>query len=811
MRTVRLLLSILTFVLSILLISSLSGTAPVAASQRPFQPGDVFAGVGNGQIKQFDATGALIAILDTTSGSYEQTGMCFDSVGNLYSTNFSGGTMTWFDTTGGILQHPWGGPFGIHPESCVVDVFGNIYTGEVDGAELIRKFNPQGDLLATFNPVKQDRGIDWTDLAPDQCTMFYTSEGSSVKRFDVCNNTQLPDFATGLPRPCYALRIRSNGEVMVACSSAIYRLDSSGTPIQTYPRSLMGESSFFFALNLDPDGGSFWTGGYHSKNVYRVDIETGTVLTSFNAGVDGPSLAGLAVFGEFTSGLADEDKDGIYDDWESNGIDTNEDGSQDLFLSELDEVGDDVPPNPRHKDVYVWVDWLTGHKPTDEALLEVKSAFATAPISHMNPDGQPGINLHIILGNAIPETPDLLELGSITQVGDDFDYDSQEFSTLKWQNLQGNGDRPGMAAVFHYALFAHNLPEVNQSCPDRTGRPTGIAPMLNDQQPGSDFIVALGQAEPLAVGGVFMHELGHTLNLGHGGPSIFNDTNYKPNHLSVMNYSFSTGLFYGDYPRQRTLLDYSRFDSDVLPNLDESSLNEWLGINGSTLALAGYGTVYYNGYSDLSGRLINIINLPNPVDWNNSGGFYETSVQANINRDDNPDIDGCQENYSTLGSENEWIALDYKTGSIGTAAALIQPYPTTTFVDGANVDLDVDVFSITDGVQGVEIDIKLGSDPNSINLKSKGVIPVAIITTDIFDAATVDPLSVKFGPNGATESHGKGHIEDVDSDGDQDLVLHFKTQDTGIQCGDVTASLTGETFDGQALEGSDSIKIVGCK
>ncbi len=110
-----------------------------------------------------------------------------------------------------------------------------------------------------------------------------------------------------------------------------------------------------------------------------------------------------------------------------------------------------------------------------------------------------------------------------------------------------------------------------------------------------------------------------------------------------------------------------------------------------------------------------------------------------------------------------------------------------------------------------EIDIKPGRNPNKIKLKSKGVIPVAILTTHNFDATTVDPLSVEFGPKGATESHGRGHIEDVDGDGDADLVLHFRTRRTGIQCGDTSVSLTGHTFGGQMIEGSDSIKTVKCK
>ena len=114
-------------------------------------------------------------------------------------------------------------------------------------------------------------------------------------------------------------------------------------------------------------------------------------------------------------------------------------------------------------------------------------------------------------------------------------------------------------------------------------------------------------------------------------------------------------------------------------------------------------------------------------------------------------------------------------------------------------------------VTPVVIDIKPGSFPNSINLRNQGDIPVAILSTADFDATAVDPLSVAFGPAGAPESHGRGHIEDVDHDGDLDLVLHFLTQASGILCGDTSASLTGMTFDGLAVAGSDSIRTVGCK
>jgi len=126
------------------------------------------------------------------------------------------------------------------------------------------------------------------------------------------------------------------------------------------------------------------------------------------------------------------------------------------------------------------------------------------------------------------------------------------------------------------------------------------------------------------------------------------------------------------------------------------------------------------------------------------------------------------------------------------------------------------VYSPTPGVPfavqlKAQIDIKPGSYPNSVNPRNRGKIPVAILTTQTFDATTVDPLSVKFGPNGALEAHGRGHYEDFDGDGDTDLVLHFSTQFTGIQCGDTKASLTGETYDGQKIIGSDSIVTKKCK
>jgi hypothetical protein len=112
----------------------------------------------------------------------------------------------------------------------------------------------------------------------------------------------------------------------------------------------------------------------------------------------------------------------------------------------------------------------------------------------------------------------------------------------------------------------------------------------------------------------------------------------------------------------------------------------------------------------------------------------------------------------------------------------------------------------------ITIDIKPGDDPNTINCRNHDdVISVAILTTNTFDATTVDPLSVRFGRTGteASEAHHQGHSEDADGDGDLDMVLHFRFGGTGIQCGDAEAILTGQTMDGMRIRGTDFIQTIG--
>jgi len=109
----------------------------------------------------------------------------------------------------------------------------------------------------------------------------------------------------------------------------------------------------------------------------------------------------------------------------------------------------------------------------------------------------------------------------------------------------------------------------------------------------------------------------------------------------------------------------------------------------------------------------------------------------------------------------------------------------------------------------IEIDIKPGSDPNSINLSLEGDLPVAILGSDTFDVADVDVTTLAFGPNGARLVHWRGpHFEDVDGDGVTDLLAHFRVEETGIAFGDMEACVTGETLGGMRFNGCDSVRTV---
>ncbi|MCJ7509280.1 MAG: hypothetical protein MUP14_00095 [Dehalococcoidia bacterium] len=115
---------------------------------------------------------------------------------------------------------------------------------------------------------------------------------------------------------------------------------------------------------------------------------------------------------------------------------------------------------------------------------------------------------------------------------------------------------------------------------------------------------------------------------------------------------------------------------------------------------------------------------------------------------------------------------------------------------------------VVGGSPQVIIDIKPGCKCNLIILHRCccfSTIPVAIITTPEFDAATVDPSTVVF-----ADAYPKSwKLVDVDRDRDKDLLLTFRIKDTNLAPGDTEACLDGKTYGGVAFHACDSVHVIG--
>jgi hypothetical protein len=163
--------------------------------------------------------------------------------------------------------------------------------------------------------------------------------------------------------------------------------------------------------------------------------------------------------------------------------------------------------------------------------------------------------------------------------------------------------------------------------------------------------------------------------------------------------------------------------------------------------------------------------------------------------------------------------------------------------DGGSISLELDVGRRVrfDTIQLVSVDIKPGSCPNPINVKSKGVLPAAIMGTDNFDVTTIDPASLRLRLKG-TEDEGvaplRWALADVGApfepfigkedcyedcvdcscaDGFLDLVFHFDTQEVVAYLGEVddedclVLEITGalkEDSGGTPIIGEDVVRML---
>ena len=468
-----------------------------------------------------------------------------------------------------------------------------------------------------------------------------------------------PGNGASAPNPS----ISSNGRFVVfdSLASNLASGDANGAS-DVFMKDLMTTQTVLVSVDAAGDSGNGDSGAAGVSSDGRLvafaSIATNLVPGDTNGFVDAfvrDTGAGSAVDPNL-----DFDGDGLPNGWEINGVDTDGDGKIEI---DLPAMGAD----PFRKDIFVEIDWMAtkpvelnsggwlrghNHKPSPEAMRMVVTAFRDQ-----------GIALHIDAGPDSELRPGV-KWGDLSQAGP-----THELESLGWLE-EGNHYEPYAGVwergtlwnwtqaksirnwyfkrdgVFRYCLFAHQ----------KAGGNSGIA----EFPPGSDFIVFQGWNGGMTVtqeAGTFMHELGHTLGLFHGGSD---QVGQKPNYLSVMNYSFQlSGLMkHGEFGA----IDYSRQELD---SLWESHLDETKGLTPSD-GLGAYGTTFWRSavYDDFQ----DIKWASGPIDWNGFWGSGETDVRVNLNG--NKDESGNELDDEVLVGHDDWSNLDFSSiGHVGGTAS----------------------------------------------------------------------------------------------------------------------------------------------
>lgn len=363
----------------------------------------------------------------------------------------------------------------------------------------------------------------------------------------------------------------------------------------------------------------------------------------------------------------DTDGDGLPDSWEKYGFDYDGDSIIDVDLPAMG-ADSNVP------DLFVEIDYMyqkgkiinaSGHsisegeidfKPNKDALKLVCEQF-----------NKHGIKLHVDAGSDSVidyTTGKNNEWGNLSR-SNVLEYRSNIDTDNDWKNIiDSNFDRE-RKSCFRYCIYIDHYDSTDSS---GLAQISGQYFLVADTRSGSSNGV-LSSVSMEA--GTFMHELGHTLGLLHGGDE---NTNYKPNYLSVMNYLYQftgldiiNGVFF-DYS-DGLYFNYSEY---TLPSITSNSISEELGLdyNGVSYDKKGVQAKWrYSFYYDDQGELHFLLGYSDkaicwaPIDFNKNGiidkAAYKMDFFLEAFDGDVSSVDYVKE------SINDWNHLKLRVGNIG--------------------------------------------------------------------------------------------------------------------------------------------------
>jgi Tol biopolymer transport system component len=511
-----------------------------------------------------------------------------------------------------------------------------IYTMNADGTGQVNRSTDAGnDQEPAWSP--DGNSIAWATTRGGVPFEIYTMnpDGSGkVRRTTNTSNDTQPEWSPDGTKIAFTATRDGNSE--------IYTMNADGTG--QVNRSVNAAADQLPAWSPDGAKIAFTSARDGNSEVYTMNADgSDQVNRSSNASSDRNPDWGVGT---------DSDGDALLDDWEQNGIDTDGNGSADL---DLPGMGAEV----FHKDIFLELDVMSGHGLSQAAIDDVIAAFDNAPVA--NPDLANGINLHVDNGStsvmnaagdqwgAQSDQDSLTHQDVLGSFSAPNVYDWSAFDTIKAANFSSDRE-----PAFHYVVVGHRHGNASNSS-------SGISRGIN----ASDLLVTLGalsepgegSGTPAQQAGTLMHELGHNLGLRHGG----NDgRNYKPNYLSIMNYSFQFAWL--TKANGTSVLDYSRFKIA----LNENALNETSGFGRPASSPEA-------GFNTLAGcpgdpapafepsTLDPIPVLSGAVDWN-CNGVANGTVSADLNDD------GVLTSSTSI---EDWKALAYNGGTVGSGVGSV--------------------------------------------------------------------------------------------------------------------------------------------
>lgn len=605
---------------------------------------------------------------------------------------------------------------------------------------------------------------------------------------------------------------------------------SSGTAPATLASASISNSGDYQFLDSTCTSGPMSPG---ASCQYQLEFHPGSTgkapQGTFTVQGDSPVANGVTLNGTgiTKSQCVDTDGDGLCDDWETYGLTARVAGA-DVFV-DLPAMGAD----PKHKDVFVHVDYMKAggsaphsHQYTPAVMAAAIKAFLNAPLVN-NPDGTGGIHLHVDCGPTCVMNPvtgatwgklsNVTAIGETSYSGVDANGNPLKDSkgnpivdksgkplpviaissggSLKWSDvyaLPTNYAATGRLLAFHHAIAIHRMAVsgFDAVSTGQSNNDTSDYPLFTKMHKGaSDLVMATGVmgASPSAtfIGNTLMHELGHNLGLGHGGEDY---NNYKPNYLSIMNYSFD---LYGLVENSNIgYTDYSRF---ALPSIDENNLYEAPGIQGPT-ATDGtiYGTEWFCPGDATANGTNNIVNNANSnIPWDcpttllvpgktnpyftyNNGVDYTKRLTIDLNGDGK---------LTTLNSYTDWDNLVFNGGALSGNGAL------------------------TGNASSFLPALEVGAEP--AGQKAHSVRPMALRVADgevptPLTEITVDQITAHTPPNGVILQHPS--LIQLVAGGSADVTMVLINNGSTPDTYNLTANVVAGWMDAGGLPGSVSLQ-----